>query len=226
MKKYEDEPPPPPPRSPFVVAVDGPAASGKGTVARAIADEFDFAHLDSGSLYRKVAYIVIRENKDPNDHAAVIACAHQIASLKVEDEQLRTSLVADVASMIAPIQGVRDAILAYQRNFADHPPRNKKGSVIDGRDIGTVVIPDANVKLFITASVEERARRRWLQLTGQGEDITFDAVLEDIAERDRRDRERDNAPLQPAADAHIIDNTEWDPEVTREFALSLVEEYL
>lgn len=224
--EYEEDPPPPPPRSPFVVAVDGPAASGKGTVAKAVAKEFKFAYLDSGALYRKAAYLLIQDHKDPNDEGAAIACARRVGSAAIKDADLRTSEVADVASLIAPMPGVRHVILQYQRDFADNPPKNKKGSVIDGRDIGTVVIPDANVKLYITASAEERANRRWQQLTDAGEEIGLGEVLADIEERDRRDRERENSPLLPADDAVIIDNTDWDRDTTLQFALSIVEEQL
>lgn len=224
--KLEEEELPPPPRTPFAVAVDGPAASGKGTVAKAIAREFKFAYLDSGALYRKVAYLMIQEHKDPSDEGAAIACARRVGSAAIKDADLRTSEVADVASLIAPMPGVRHVILKFQRDFADNPPKNKKGSVIDGRDIGTVVIPDANVKLYVTASAEERAKRRWQQLVDAGEEIAFHEVLADIEERDRRDRERENSPLLPATDAIIIDNTEWDRDTTLQFALSVIEEYL
>ena len=206
----------------FSVAVDGPAASGKGTVAKAIASEFDFAHLDSGSLYRKVAYLMIEERRNPRNKRAAIRCAKRLSTIDVPDEKLRTSQVADVASLIAPIPKVRLAVLKYQRDFADHPPGNKSGAVIDGRDIGTVVLPMANVKLFITASAEERARRRWTQLVATGEDITFEHVLDDINERDRRDQERHASPLVPADDAQFIDSTDWEPDVTIRYAISIV----
>ena len=205
------------PRS-FSVAVDGPAASGKGTVAT----EFDFAHLDSGSLYRKVAYLMIEEGSNPRNKRAAIRCAKRLSTIDVPDEKLRTSQVADVASLIAPIPKVRLAVLKYQRDFADHPPGNKSGAVIDGRDIGTVVLPQANVKLFVTASAEERARRRWKQLVASGEDVTFDHVLADINERDRRDQERHASPLIPAEDAQFIDSTDWEPDMTARYAIAIV----
>ena len=208
--------------SSFSVAVDGPAASGKGTVAKAIATEFDFAHLDSGSLYRKVAYLMVQEGRNPRNKRAAIRCAKRLHTIEVADEKLRTSQIADVASLIAPIPKVRQAVLKYQRDFADHPPGDKSGAVIDGRDIGTVVLPHANVKLFVTASAEERARRRWRQLVDSGEDITFDHVLADIQERDRRDQERHASPLVPAEDAQFIDSTEWEPDMTIRYAISIV----
>ena len=209
-------------RKTFLVAVDGPAASGKGTVAKAIAEEFDFAHLDSGSLYRRVAYLMIKEKRKPSSKRAAIACAKRIGSVAVDDADLRTSHIADVASLIAPIPKVRAIILRYQRDFAKKPPGNKRGVVIDGRDIGSVVLPYADVKFFITASIEERAKRRWRQLVDAGEEMTLEEVTADISERDRRDRERHHSPLEPAKGAIRIDSTDWDVEAMNKHVLSIV----
>lgn len=209
-------------RKTFLVAVDGPAASGKGTVAKAIAEEFDFAHLDSGSLYRRVAYLMIKEKRKPSSKRAAIACSKRIGAIAVDDSELRTSQIADVASLIAPIPKVRAVILKFQRDFAKKPPGNKKGVVIDGRDIGSVVLPYADIKFFITASVEERAKRRWRQLIEAGEDITLEEVSADISERDRRDRERHHSPLEPAKGAIRIDSTDWEVEAMNKHVLSIV----
>lgn len=209
-------------RSPFLVAVDGPAASGKGTVAKAIAEEFDFAHLDSGSLYRRVAYLMVEEKRDAQNKRAAVACAKRIGSVAVDDKALRTTQIADVASLIAPIPKVRAIIPKFQRDFARKPPGNKRGVVIDGRDIGSVVLPYADVKFFVTASVEERARRRWRQLVDSGEDVTLEEVTADISERDRRDRERHHSPLAPADDAIRLDTTEWELKEMNAHVLSIV----
>ena len=181
----------------FTVAIDGPAAAGKGTIARGLASTFGFAHLDTGLLYRAVGRRALEGTP------AVIAAS----TLRLRDfgrSDLRTPEVSEAASKVAANPDVRDALVTFQRDFA----RRDGGAVLDGRDIGTVICPDADVKLFVTASVEVRARRRWLELVEAGHDLKEADVLEDVEARDRRDREREDAPLAAAADAISFDTTE------------------
>jgi len=204
-----------------VVAIDGPAASGKGTVARELAAILGFAHLDTGLLYRAVGLAVIRAGANPADpaHAAHAAAALDLASL--EDPALRGDLAGTAASKVAAVPAVRAALLDFQRNFASAPPGGK-GAVLDGRDIGTVICPDADVKLFITASAEIRARRRYLELARQGSSWTEQQVLDDIRARDLRDTSRPVAPLAKPADAHLLDTSDLDIETAVARALSIV----
>jgi cytidylate kinase len=181
----------------FTVAIDGPAASGKGTISKAVAAHFGFAHLDTGLLYRAVAAKVLT-GMEPAQ-AALDLVPHDL-----EDDALRTSLVAQEASKVAAIPEVRAALLDFQRSFA----ARAGGAVLDGRDIGTVICPDAQVKLFVTASAEVRARRRFAELSGKGMQITLDEVLADVQARDARDMGRADAPLRAAVDAVTIDTTE------------------
>ena len=184
----------------MIIAVDGPAAAGKGTIARALARHFGYHFLDTGSLYRMVGLAVLRAGGDPADAAAAVAAARSLNPPGFRDEDLRSEAVAAAASVVAVIPEVRAALLGAQRAFAGKAP----GVVLDGRDIGTVVCPGAEVKLFITASPEVRARRRQAEL---GE-TDYPSVLADIRARDERDRTRASAPLMPAADAVVIDTSE------------------
>jgi cytidylate kinase len=191
-----------------IIAVDGPAAAGKGTIARALAQHFGYHFLDTGTLYRRVGLALLETSDDPRNVKAAVAIAQNLNSHPYSDLELRTEAVGAAASIVAVIPEVRTALLAYQRIFADQLP----GAVLDGRDIGTVVCPDADVKLFITASPEVRARRRLAELKSYGADVSFDVVLADIRQRDERDRTRAVAPLVPAADAVIIDTSEMTAE--------------
>ena len=192
----------------MIIAVDGPAAAGKGTIARALAQHFGYHFLDTGTLYRRVGLALLQSSVNPGDHKAAVAIARNLNSHPYSDLELRTEAVGAAASIVAVIPEVRQALLAYQRGFASQQP----GAVLDGRDIGTVVCPDADVKLFITASPEIRAKRRLAELQAYGADVTFEAVLQEIRQRDERDRTRAVAPLVPASDAVTIDTSDMNIE--------------
>ena len=183
------------------VAIDGPAASGKGTISKRVAAEFGFAHLDTGLLYRAVGAKLLA-GVEP------IEAAQTLEAVDLEADNLRTAEVAQAASKVATIGQVRAALLDFQRSFATRAG----GAVLDGRDIGTVICPHAQVKLFVTASAEVRAERRYLELAGKGHDVTRGDVLADVIERDRRDSERAVAPMKPAESAVVIDTSELDIE--------------
>ena len=191
----------------MIIALDGPAAAGKGTLAAKLATHFRLAHLDSGALYRAVALRLRRAGGDPADVESAVRAAQGLTAEDLADPELRTQRVGQAASVVAAIPDVRRVLIDFQRRFAAHPPGDVKGAVIDGRDIGTVVCPDADAKLFVTASVEERVRRRQSELTGRGVEVSEAAVREELALRDARDRERSVAPLRRADDAHLLDTT-------------------
>ncbi|MXQ11558.1 (d)CMP kinase [Microvirga makkahensis] len=202
----------------MIIAIDGPAASGKGTLGKRLSEHFGFAHLDTGLLYRAVARVMLDREIDLADRDAAHQVALNLDVTDLDDPRLRGAQMGEAASVISGYQPVRDALLAFQRQFAAQPP----GAVLDGRDIGTVVCPDADVKLFITAASEERARRRHLELQKRGERIVFETILEDIRRRDERDMNRSSAPLKPAADAIILDTTHLDADAAFQAALDLV----
>jgi cytidylate kinase len=206
----------------IVIAVDGTAASGKGTLARRLASHFGFAHLDSGSLYRLAALKAIEAGGDPASEADAVAAACAIDPARASDRAIRTDRVAQAASVVAAFPAVRSALLAFQRQFARRPPGGAPGAVIDGRDIGTVVCPGAPAKLFVDAAVEARARRRWMELRASGASVSEDAVLADIQSRDKRDRERAASPLKPAPDAILLDTTLLGIDAAFAEALALV----
>ena len=187
----------------FIVAIDGPAAAGKGTVSKAVAAHFGFAHLDTGLLYRVVGRVALEKIGPSLDEDAVIALSTEVSEADLERDDLRTAAVAQAASKVAAIPEVRSALVDFQRKFA----ARAGGAVLDGRDIGTVICPDADVKLFVTASAEVRAQRRYQELADRGENTDFDTVLEDVKARDARDSERAVAPLVAADDAIAIDTS-------------------
>ena len=209
-------------RRPLVVAVDGPVAAGKGTLAVKLARHFGFAHLDSGALYRATAWRLLGGGGDPADAAAARRAAEALAPEDLTAPELRDEAVGEAASVVAAMPEVRAALLDYQRRFAAEPPGGAPGAVLDGRDIGTVVCPDADVKLFVDATIEARAARRFRELVDRGEDTDFDQVLQDLARRDRRDSGRAAAPLKPAADAHLLDTTNLDIEASFRAARRIV----
>lgn len=196
----------------FTVAIDGPAASGKGTISRAIAARFGFRHLDTGLLYRGVGALTLR-GIDP------VAAARGLTPEDLDADSLRTSAVAQAASRVAVLPEVRAALTDFQRAFAHLP----EGAVLDGRDICTVICPDAEVKLYVTASAEVRADRRFRELSAKGEDVTPESVLADVHARDARDMGRAEAPLVAAPDATVIDTSEMDIETAVEMAVRAVE---
>lgn len=191
---------------PIVIAIDGPAASGKGTLARRMAEYFNLSYLDTGSLYRAVGMKVVYAGHDPEDRAAALEAAKSIEPGDLANPRLRQERIGQAASVVSAYPEVRQALLDFQREFA----RLGNGAVLDGRDIGTVVCPDADFKFFITATLYARAKRRHKELQGQGIEVVFDSVLADLRERDERDEKRDVAPLKPAEDAFIIDTSALD----------------
>jgi len=209
-------------RRAVIIAVDGTAASGKGTLARRLAKHFGFAHLDSGSLYRLTALCVLERGQSPQSETHAIDAALDIDPERAGDPAIRTDGVAQAASIVAAFPAVRAALLDFQRKFGAQPPGGSAGAVIDGRDIGTVVFPEATTKLFVDAEPETRAHRRFLELRGSGVAANEAAVLADIQARDKRDRERKVAPLKPAWDADLLDTTLLDIDAAFARALTLV----
>ena len=199
----------------MIIAVDGPAAAGKGTIARALAKHFGYHFLDTGALYRMVGLAAIRAGGEPITTPAAIAAALSLDPSSFTDAELRTEKVGAAASIVAVIPEVRAALLDFQRSFARKPP----GAVLDGRDIGTVVCPDAHAKLFVTASAEVRARRRQKELGS----ADYEAVLVDIKARDERDSKRATAPLVAAKDAVVLDTSEMDIAAAVKAAIAAVE---
>jgi cytidylate kinase len=210
------------PTRPLVVAIDGPAASGKGTLARRLAERFGLAHLDTGKLYRATAFLVLEAGADPADAEAAVAAARRVEPTLLADNRLLAEDVAGAASVVAAIPQVRAALLAFQRDFAANPPALLCGAILDGRDIGTVVCPDAVVKLFVTASPEARAERRMRELRGRGATSIYGDVLQDMKERDARDSLRRVAPLAAAPDAETIDTTRLDADQVFERASEII----
>lgn len=206
----------------MIIAIDGPVAAGKGTLARRIAATLDFAHMDTGMIYRAVAARLLAEGGTPEDPERAILTARDLRLEDLERPDLRDETVGQGASVVAAIPEVRSALLALQRQFAAQPPDGKAGAVLDGRDIGTVVCPAADVKLFVTADLESRARRRHKELQERGDTIIYARVLEDMRARDARDSARAAAPLVPAADAITLDTSEMDAETALEAALAII----
>ena len=205
--------------APFVIAVDGPAASGKGTIAQGLGKAFGLPVLDTGLLYRAVGVLTLRAAHSLEDAEAAHAAAATLTAEMLDDAELRTRAAGEAASRVAVYPQVRASLLEFQRTFATQ----EGGAVLDGRDIGTVICPQAPAKLYVTASPEVRAERRWKQLTAQGEGVTLDEVLEDIRRRDARDGGRDAAPMRPAADAVLLDTSQMTIEQAADAARRIVE---
>ncbi|OJU29871.1 MAG: cytidylate kinase [Nitrobacter sp. 62-13] len=203
----------------MIIAIDGPAASGKGTLGKRLAAHYHFRHLDTGVIYRAVAKALIDAGADPSDEARAVAAAHELDPEKFGHPALKTRAIGEAASVVSAFPQVREALLTFQRQFAAEPP----GAVLDGRDIGTVICPDADVKIFVVADPIIRARRRTLEARSRGEDVDEAVVLADILKRDDRDRNRPVAPLKAAADAHVLDNSNLDIEAGLKAAIAIVE---
>ena len=203
----------------MIIAIDGPAASGKGTIARQIAHVYGLHHLDTGLIYRAVAKAVLDAGHSPDNTEAAIAAAIALDPTTFEESVLKTQKITDAASVVAAIPEVRQVLMNYQRAFATKPP----GAVLDGRDIGTVIAPGADVKLFVMATPEVRAARRALELRARGEEADEKEVLADLLRRDERDSRRTAAPLKAAADAHLLDTTHLSIDAAFRAAIDIIE---
>jgi len=206
----------------FVVAIDGPSASGKGTIAKAVADRLSFDYLNTGIFYRAVAYFVLKQHIDISNTDALISLINSINFNKLEEVDLYKNIVSKNASIIAAIPEVRRALFEVQRSFAI----GKNGVVIEGRDIGTIIFPDANIKIYITADIEERADRRFKQLQKSGESIIYDDVIRDLQIRDLRDSNRSDAPLIQGIDYFLVDTTNVDIDSVVNKVLELINRVL
>ncbi len=203
----------------MIIAIDGPAASGKGTIAKRLAVRYGFRHLDTGLIYRAVAKALIDARAALDDHKRAAAAAATLDPSQFDEQALKSHAVGEAASRISVIPEVRAALFNFQKEFAALPP----GVVLDGRDIGTVIAPNAEVKIFVIATPEVRAKRRSLELRGRGEMVNEAEILADIVRRDERDTERAVAPLKPAADAHLLDTTHLDIDAAVRAAIDIVE---
>jgi len=203
----------------MIIAIDGPAASGKGTLARRLAAHYGYRHLDTGVIYRAVAYVLMNAGMDLNDEALAVKAAMGLDPETFENPALKSQQVGTAASVVSAIPRVREVLVEFQRRFASEPP----GAVLDGRDIGTVICPEAEVKIFVVADPEIRAHRRTLEARGRGEEADEAAILADILARDQRDQNRAVAPLKPAKDAYLLDNSNLDIEGGVRAAIDIVE---
>ncbi len=204
--------------APFIIAIDGPAASGKGTLARKLSETFGLPHLDTGLTYRAVAHALLQANQQLDDEALAVTAALGVDLGELDRDILSAHAIGNAASKVAAMPMVRATLVDQQRKFANTMP----GAVMDGRDIGTVVCPDAQVKLYVTASPNERARRRWNEMQLKGDGAEFDGVLADIQARDARDMGRKDSPLKPAEDAHLLDTSQMTIETAFTTAVGLV----
>ncbi|EKS34633.1 (d)CMP kinase [Afipia broomeae] len=203
----------------MIIAIDGPAASGKGTLGKRLAHHYGYRHLDTGVIYRAVAYALLEAGSDLSDEKLAVAAAMELDPEKFGNPVLKTQKVGDAASVVSAIPKVREVLINFQRQFAADPP----GAVLDGRDIGTVICPDADVKIFVVADPHVRARRRTLEALARGEAADEAAVLADILKRDERDQNRATAPLKAAPDAYLLDNSQLDIESGVRAAIDIVE---
>jgi cytidylate kinase len=203
----------------FVIAIDGPAASGKGTLARRLAEHYGLPHLDTGLLYRATACALLDEGLPLDDVEAAVEAARGLSLVDFDEARLRAREMGEAASVVAAMPPVRAALIDMQRAFA----ARAEGAVLDGRDIGTVICPHASVKIFVTATPETRAQRRALELASRGAPVNYAAILEDVKKRDARDSERSAAPLKAAEDAVLLDTSELDREQAFTTAISIVD---
>lgn len=209
------------PKKPLLVAIDGPAAAGKGTLAQSLASRLDLPYLDTGLLYRAIGKLMQVAGLDLDDAQAATVVAEKLAPADLQRGDLRGREAGELASRVAVHPGVRAALVAFQRDFA----RGPRGAVLDGRDIGTVICPDADVKLYVTASPEVRARRRTDELLAKGRQVDYEAILAEVKARDERDSGRAEAPLRPADDAVVVDTSALGPDEVLAKALSVVENW-
>jgi CMP/dCMP kinase len=203
----------------MIIAIDGPAASGKGTLGKHLARHYGYRHLDTGVVYRAVAFALLQAGADLRDEVLAVSAAHALDPETFGDPMLKSQKVGDAASVVSAIPSVREALVNFQRTFAEGPP----GAVLDGRDIGTVICPHADVKIFVVADPKVRAKRRTLEARARGEDADEATILADILARDARDQNRAVAPLKPASDAYLLDNTNLDIEAGVRAAVDIVE---
>ena len=203
----------------MIIAIDGPAASGKGTLGKRLAAHYGLRHLDTGLIYRAVAKAVLDNGRSPGDAGAATAAAKSLDPSNFDEVALKAHAISEAASVVSAIPSVREALLAFQRGFAARQP----GAVLDGRDIGTVICPDADVKIFVTATPEVRASRRAAEYKAQGRAVGEAEVLADIRNRDHRDQSRKIAPLRQAPDAHLLDTTHLDIDAAIRAAIDIVE---
>lgn len=194
-------------KRPIIIAIDGPSGAGKGTLGKRLAAHFDFAFLDTGLIYRALAKKCFDKDLHYTEIPTILDLAKSLSMDDLESTGLRTEHIADYASQISAHQEIRQALLEFQQRFTRRPPEGAKGAVLDGRDIGTVICPGAQIKLFITADLETRALRRFKELQEKGNDAIYESVLQDLRERDARDSQRKYAPLKPAKDAHVVDTS-------------------
>ena len=206
----------------MIIAIDGPAAAGKGTLAKKLAEYFDLAYLDTGTLYRAVALMLLRHGVDPNNEEAAERASSNLDSNMLNDPGLRAESTGNAASIVAKMPQVRSNLLLFQRKFATNYPADKDGAILDGRDIGTVVCPGADIKLYVTASPEVRAERRMAEMEGQLIAHSKASILADVKKRDERDINRENAPLRPAENAHLLDTSKLDIDAVFLRAVELV----
>jgi len=207
----------------LILAVDGPAAAGKGTLAARLAQHYELAHLETGALYRAAALEAMLSDGDPADPAVASEAAKRVTPEHLHDRRLREERVTQLSSVVAAFPCVRAALLAFQRDFARRPPGNRRGAVLDGRDIGTVVCPEADAKVFVTATAEARARRRFKELRDKGVEAIYERVLQDMRDRDARDSGRQAAPLRPASDAFVLDTTALDADQAFAAAIAYID---
>lgn len=207
----------------FIIALDGPAASGKGTLARKLAKHFNLALLDTGALYRAIGLNVLKTGGNPENEQDALKAVNILGQTDLNDPELRGESTGAAASKVAAIPTVRDALIDFQREFATTPPADKDGTILDGRDIGTVICPDAPYKIFITANVETRAKRRFLEEFGtDGSDANYQKILSDLKARDDRDMNRTTAPLKPHKNAYLLDTSNSSIEIVFEAARAYV----
>jgi CMP/dCMP kinase len=203
----------------MIIAIDGPAASGKGTLGKRLAQHYGYRHLDTGVIYRAVAHALLGQGADLRDEARAVQAALELDPDKFGDPALKSHMIGEAASVVSAIAKVREVLVDFQRTFAAEPP----GAVLDGRDIGTVICPQADVKIFVVADAKVRARRRALEAQARGDDADEAQILADILARDERDQNRPIAPLKPAKDAYLLDNSKLDIEAGVRAAVDIVE---